>query len=194
MSIIFGWAARATDWINSWGPIAWVMSGAVGIALFLVIARLCIAFGERIVLFQLKRKLHSRGDAINPMDAHYLNKRIVLESILPPYPGPVDGKTFERCDIVGPLNILPFGGGISGCLYVLTDYITIDPDAVYKDRINNARVFKNCRFIDCKFYNISILIKADEYAQANAGGGCNWITLVPVAVGNPKSSSDVPAT
>lgn len=170
------WATRATAWLDAWGPIAWVTSGIIGVLIFLSFAGICISLANRMLGFSIKRKLLSKADAVNPMDIHFLNKRIVLVDLFPPAPGAVEGKTFEGCDIIGPLNILPFNTPILKCTYVLTDYIAISMDAYRNNRINNARVLRDCNFRQCRFYGISILVNENEYAAANSWGGCNWIT------------------
>ncbi|MGD9657470.1 MAG: hypothetical protein AB7U61_07485, partial [Methylocystis sp.] len=113
------------------------------------------------------------------MKRHFLDERVYLKDLLPPGRGAVTSKTFERCEIVGPLNIYPIGGIIQNCVYHAVDYVMLDEDKVKSGNIHNCFVFNDCRFIDCKIFFVSFLITEGAFEAYNSMGGCNWITKVP---------------
>jgi membrane protein implicated in regulation of membrane protease activity len=196
-STVFVWVARATAWLDAWGPIAWLAAGAIGVLAFLCFAIVCVALSQAIFLARYQRRLYKRPDAIDTMQTQYHGKRIVLETLFPPFPGYLEGRTFENCDIIGPLNIIPLGTSIAKSNYVSTDYILVTPEALNAGRIYNARIIKDSRFIDCRFYNISILISDLAYNVYNNSGGCNWITHPPAqgalaGLGTPAAAGPSP--
>jgi hypothetical protein len=103
------WAAHATGWLASYGPIAWVGAGLIGMLACSVVAYLVSITYVKIRTIRLLRRISERADAINPMDQYFHSKRINLQWFVPPSGDAVEGKTFTKCEIIGPLNIIPFG-------------------------------------------------------------------------------------
>jgi hypothetical protein len=174
------WATHASAWLASYGPIGWVAAGFAGLCIFVILAWVCVITYGKIQLSSLNRRLLSRADAVNPLDTHFHRKRIFLQSFLAPSGDPVEGKTFSQCEIVGPLNIIPFGCLITKSLYVSSDYIMVSNDAINLGTIRNGHVFRNCQFTECKFYFVSFLISEAAFELFDRAGGCNWITHIPV--------------
>lgn len=174
------WAAAATEWLNAYGPIAWVGAGFLGAFLFLLGLWVLLRLAAAHTGFRARRRLYALGDPINPMDIHFLNKRIFLQRFVPPAGVAVEGKTFEQCEIIGPINIIPIRTTIEGCEFITTDHVVIDVNALAERRVRNGQLFDRCRFINCKFFYVTILVNDRAWESHDRAGGCNWITLLPV--------------
>jgi hypothetical protein len=189
------WAAHATDWLLLYGPIAWIGAGLAGMLTASIITYVSTVAYQRLRTIRLLRKISERADAINPMDQYFHSKRINLQWFVPPSGDAVEGKTFTKCEILGPLNIIPFGCHIFNSLYVSTDYIMVRDEALTRNQIRNGHVFRNCTFQECKFYFVSFLVSESAFEVFNSTGGCNWITHTPVpelALTAPPTVIDLP--
>lgn len=181
-SISFGipaWAAHATGWLSVYGPIAWVLSGFLGLTVTAVITQFVLHAYYKIQLISRLSKIEAGLDVVNPLDSNFYQRRIHLTSFIPPSGDAVVGKHFHKCEIIGPINIVPFGCIITKSLYVSSDYIVISNDALNNNKIKNGNIFKDCTFSECKFYFVSFLISEAAYDVFNRTGGCNWITKPP---------------
>lgn len=173
------WVASITAWLEAWGPIAWLAGGLTCALVFSILLLVAVTIAEKIWMVLFKNRYYPKPSDVNPMDIHFLKKRINLLSVFPPVPGPLEGKTFEECEIIGPINIFPIGTLISQCRYVSADYIMVTDDAANNSMIYNARIVKDCRFIKCKFHNVSFIVSEGAYPAFDSYGGCNWITITP---------------
>jgi len=171
------WIGYITDWVAAYGPIGWVACGALGVLTTAVVSVLAALARKIYINASIAKKFYQASDRINPMKTHFLHERIKLEDLLPPGTGWVEGKTFEDCDLIGPLNIASYECTWHGNLFQSVDHILIDVEVA--GNIKNARVFQNCRFIKCAFYNVSFLVAESNYESATQLGGTNWITPVP---------------
>lgn len=173
------WAASASDWISSYGPIGWVGAGFIGLIIGVFAIKALTAIKIAMININITKKFYENGDKINPLDKHFLNIRIHLRDLLPPGPGIIEGKTFENCELIGPLNIFPFQCAISGNLYTAVDYIVVDNQKAIDGKILNSAIFKDCRFLNCKIFFVSFLVMENSFEVFDATGGCNWITGTP---------------
>jgi len=171
------WAGYASIWLDSYGPIAWLICGLIG-SLNIAFALYIVSVARtKWICATLQKQFHAEHDRINPQDVHFLNRRISLGDLLPPGNVSVSGKTFENCDIVGPLNIFPIATTIMKCKYVTCDYVAIKP--ITDEKPLNATVFENCRFINCRIFFVSFLVLEENYEYFDSMGGCHWITRAP---------------
>tara|TARA_R110002012_G_scaffold90174_2_gene220615 strand:- start:385 stop:1068 length:684 start_codon:yes stop_codon:yes gene_type:complete len=171
------YAAWLTDWINQYGPIAYVGTGILALIIGLIISVLALWVVERWTILAIRRKSKIRGAAVDPMARQYFNERVFLDDIAPPFNGSIANKTFERCQIIGPLNVYPMRTSIERCIYTNVDHIMVDPEKIRA--ITNARIIDNCIFRDCEIFNISFLINSINYQYFDNSGGCNWVTHTP---------------
>ena len=190
------WAAHATVWLNQYGPITWVACGFAGLIIVGIVANLSAFALTKFRTIRMLKRLSERADAINPMDGHFHSKRINLQWFVPPSGDEVRDKTFIKCEIIGPLNVVPFGCSILKSMYVSADYIMVRNESL-DGMIRNGHIFRNCTFVECRFYFISFLVSEAAYPVFNVTGGCNWITHIPVpplALTSPPNVFDVPPT
>ena len=171
------WIGYITDWVSAYGPIGWLACGMAGLLTFVAGFWIYSFAREKYINSTISKTFYEKTDRINPMQTHFLDARIRLEDLLPPGTGWVTGKTFEKCDLIGPLNIATYNCIMQGNHYASVDHIMIDPECI--DRIMNARGFSDCRFLGCTFYNVSFLVGLPNYDYVTGLGGSNWITLPP---------------
>lgn len=185
------WAAATTEWVMGYGPIGWVAAGFAG--LFVSAFSIYIITAIRFLLTKahVLKTFYANSDKINPLDLHFLNKRINLKDLLPPGPGIVENKTFENCELVGPLNIFPFQCLLQRNLYTAVDFIVVDNQKAKTHAITNAAEFRNCRFLNCKIYFVSFLVMEDAYKIFDSYGGCNWITKTPEHAPSVSSETEI---
>ncbi len=182
------WIGYLTDWVAAYGPIGWLICGAMGVLVTATISVLIAWARHMFINASIQKKFYQTADRINPMQSHFLRNRIKLEDLLPPGIGWVEGKTFEDCDLVGPLNILTIDVTMHGNFFESVDHIEIAADTLYN--IKNARVFKDCTFRKCRFYNVSFLINEVNYDNVTSIGGANWITPKPKRLLPPSPLDD----
>ncbi|WP_018407543.1 hypothetical protein [Methylocystis rosea] len=173
------WAAATTEWISSYGRIGWVAAGFSGLLVGVIAVYVMTSIKISLIKMSITRLFYQEGQRINPLDIHYLNKRINLRDLLPPGPGIIENKTFENCELVGPLNIFPVNCILQRNLYTAVDYIVVDNEKSRSGKILNAAIFNNCRFLNCKIYFVSFLIMEESFEVFDSWGGCNWITQTP---------------
>ncbi|MFT3673614.1 hypothetical protein [Aestuariivirga sp.] len=182
------WFASATEWLGKYGPIAWVSAGFIGVLVFSMVW-LVVAVARKIwINSTVHKKFYDSADRVNPMETYFSRKRIKLEDLLPPGSGFVEGKTFEDCELIGPLNVLSIDSFLESNRFESVDHIAISPSA----NVLNARVFHKCHFRRCKFFNVSFLIAAEFVEHVTNWGGTNWITL-PLNKGDPALTPSLPA-
>lgn len=175
---LMGYLAAITDWLNAWGPVAW---GTVALATFIILF-LAIAGGRRVLAGAKLRRaqafhagLLAERQAVNPLDPRFTGVRIALVDLMSPFGEPITDRTFENCELIGPAAAL-----FSGCHFdysgiVSSEMVKIGVD--YFSTTPNKVVFRDCRFINCKFYNLCCLVPAahaDDFAKT-VGGKSPWL-------------------
>src|ERR1700680_485132 len=79
-----GFLARATDWMKTYGPVAW---GAVGVGSFLLLvgAIWVVAIAQRIRAQTLFARRREETAQINPLEDHFVKRRIKLFDFFHPF-------------------------------------------------------------------------------------------------------------
>lgn len=169
------WAAIATDWLNAYGPIAWVASGFAGLILFVVALFIWAQFRVNTESARIVAKHRQDPDPLNPLADNFERKRIRLHDLASVIDRTVDQKTFDRCELIGPACV------------VIVDSITMQDNHFYGcdfvicrngAAINNAITLRRCTIQRSKLHGITFLIPR---AAANNPGlaQANWITENP---------------
>lgn len=159
-SAVMGGVSGVVAWIGEYGPVGWLVAFVAGALAFAITSLVLTKTYAAWVGVKLRKQFYGVADRTDPMKPHYLNERIRLEDLLPPGDDIVENKTFENCQIIGPLNIFPIWIGLEGNLFSSVDHILVTEDAIKELRLSNCRIFRNCRFIKCRIYNVSFLIGA----------------------------------
>jgi hypothetical protein len=173
------WAASASDWLATYGPIGWVGAGFLGLLIFCLAAWLWSL--ARIQWFRgtVTKAYAATRPSVNPLEDHFINQRIFLNDFVSPYQNIVKNKTFTDCHVFGPMNIVVSGGSIQSSTYDIADHVIIKSDGMKFQIPANAVIFQECHFIRCAFLRITFLVLESMFEEIERGGGTNWITRTP---------------
>ena len=132
-------------------------------------------------------RMSAKGAFVDPLQKAFEDKRIYLnEFCLPSHPL-VEGKTFIKCEIIGPANIvLQSGNNLNEQKFPICDAIVLDETKTFY----NAVIFRNCTFRLCSFQRITFYFPPSEYVHAKHVNWLNWIVRTDVQVA-PTSSSQI---
>jgi hypothetical protein len=97
-----GLAARATEWLQAWGQIAWVSAVLIGCIMGAAFFALVQIGRSRISLGRAYRALAARPTGTNPMKGAFSREHIILNDFFTPVQRPYRNVVFEDCRIVGP--------------------------------------------------------------------------------------------
>lgn len=172
-----GWgslkAGEATPWISAYGPIAIAACAFAGMAIAVLLYSFWTSARIRHERARFAQKLReSETASVNPLDSHFVGKRIKLDQFLPPYTEPVSGKTFVDCDLVGPV-MLSF---VDHVQFIQGRFSNCDLVALKKDGglVYNALIFDHSTFRNCRFFNVTFLLPQGLAGQMPENS--NWIT------------------
>ena len=173
------WAAAASNWLSSYGPIAWVGCGFLGLAIFSVSGLVVSAARTQWHKGTITKIYAANRPLINPLENNFTKNRIFLTSFISPFQNIVKDKTFTDCHILGPMNIVVSGGVLNYCTYDIADHVIIKSDGMQFKIPANAVIFQNCNFIRCAFVQITFLVPEAMFKSVESGGGASWITKTP---------------
>ena len=169
-----------TNWIASRGPAA---VGGIGIATALAvslsISRIRLWAARRATEKATERFIEARVSKsnVNPLDVTFTNQRIDLRDLTRPLTTMIKGKSFVRCQIVGPVNVILWG------TTNLANPTGVGCEAVYCDNdvhSTNAIFLADCDFRDCEFFNTTFLVFNFQFDHFIRQIGLNWITSNPM--------------
>ena len=113
---------------------------------------------------------------VNPLDVTFTQERIDIRDIIRPLSNEVRNKTFVRCQIVGPINVLLIGStNIANPRGTACEAVYCDNN-VY---ISNAAQLIDCDFRDCEFFNVTFMVLPDHYKKFTENIMTSWITSNP---------------
>jgi len=170
------WAAAASQWLDQYGPIAWVGCGLLGLICAALIFFLVSLTRDKWISTSVKRRFYESGDRINPLETVFNRVRIRIEDLAPPFTPAIKDKTFIDCDILGPANICVMGGSMTGSGGEKVDGIVGRVGA----GSHNSIFFHNCVFRNCRFYQITFIVPEPLYALFVANNaGIPFLTHIP---------------
>lgn len=154
------WAAKATEWLNDWGPIAWLASGFASALLFLLAIYIIVLIREIFTRGSLNKAYASPPRTVNPLGDVFERQRINLSDFSRPFAGPPwNNKTFRECEIFGPGNLLLTNNNVVTLRgYVDCDAVIVPPTL----QAINSIPFANCQFIRCIFYKVTFILTKDD--------------------------------
>jgi len=168
------WAASTLDLLKKYSPASWVAAGFLGVLIFALVVYLGVLIRDRLILSEIRKRFYEAGDKINPLENYFRSRRIHLRDLLPPAAGMPDviNKTFEDCELVGPLCLIPNGCRFDGCTWVQSDHAIITMERYPR----TGRMFQSCTFRRCKFYFVTFLIPERIWQSFDVA---HWITALP---------------
>ena len=100
----------------------------------------------------------SSRSTINPLSENFADEIINMEQLRLPALQHQENKTFRRCILIGPSAAAIFDGEIRDSVFFdCGDVFSMSP-TIGMAYLNGTVVFKNCRFIDCKFINTTLIL------------------------------------
>jgi len=165
VGVVTAYLASFVEAVNRYGAFGWWSVGLI--AFFLTsIALACIGlFREKISLVRAYREWPIRTDQINPLKETFEAERISISDLRHPYSQIVEGKSFSRCQLIGPANIAFMGHGLLQKLhYDRCEILIVRDDAP----MGNVTVFQDCTLRDCSLVHCSIFVTQQIYEQMQA--------------------------
>lgn len=173
---VMGRLAATTDWISQYGPIAW---GLAGLASFILIVFVLSAWAEVSSRSRLRRaqasvvEVSASTVSINPLQAHFLNQRIRLADLIPVAGEPVEGRSFDGCDLIGPITVLALGCHFNEVEWTGASFVEI-ADELFVRHSANKLVLKDSHVRKCRIYNVVFLVREGEAGAMRKLGG-EWL-------------------
>src|SRR6185503_2535480 len=112
----------------------------------------------------------------------FQDARIFLNDFVLPSHPIIHGKTFLRCEIIGPSNCV-FAANVQNIHQRLpvVDAVWMN-NTKYNPALSNVIVFMDCTFRECSFQRITLYIDMsnyDESAVPYGGGMLNFLSVSP---------------
>jgi hypothetical protein len=166
------WAARI---FADYSPLSWVVAGFIGGLIWVMCLYIsALAYKLRVVTAYNARFL-DKGVLVNPLDALFERKRILLNDFVLPSHRLI-GKVFVDCDLIGPANIyLHSGNRADPIREPKFDAVWLSPAAAF----DNGFVFKNCIFKNCSFQRVTMFASIENYPMWKDDKRMNWISINP---------------
>ena len=129
------------------------------------------------------RKWREDTGAINPLDEEFVGRRIKLAELADPISQSIENKTFSRCDLLGPINLLLVGGSFTSVAFINCDVVPIRPDA----QLQNVTRLVNCTVTKGRIAGATIYISANALAPFQAMGVQKFPTYLNEESQTPQS-------
>lgn len=176
VGILTSYLASLSTWIEQFGAFAWVLAGLFGTILTLTAFLLALIISQQLRRRWAMREWVLRADELNPLDDHFLRKRIRLDSLIDPLTNAIEGKTFTDCQVDGPAAIILRGTGLLNDVnFAQCDLVVLRDGECY---IYNAVPVVNCTFVRCRLSRFILLMRMNEI-QPLLDMGAEPITNVP---------------
>lgn len=188
---VMTYATTVQDWMLTNPVSSAVLIIGTMVIVGLAVARIRLWVSRRDVEKANERYIAGRtnGSLVNPMDVIFEGRRIDFRDMTRPLTDEVRNKTFRRCQIVGPTNVILMGStnlaGQSG----------IACDAVYCDNlvhVSNAIRLTDCDFRDCEFFNVTFMVGPEDYERFSHAIAVSWITPNPRNLGVYQNGQVLP--
>lgn len=174
MGLVAGYVTYITEVFRAFAPASWLFGGLLGAALFMCIVLAWVKARQVASAAAINERFHHEADRINPLQNTFENRRILISDLVPPVGVLVEGKTFIECEIVGPANIV----FVDGCTLEQSSFSLSDMILIADNRPSyNVVGFKNCRFLRCQFFKITLLVGVSGRGKIEAGfnGKVPWL-------------------
>ncbi|MCQ4161176.1 hypothetical protein NON00_14720 [Roseomonas sp. GC11] len=165
-SFILAYFSKNLSIINNYGYIGWIFVGIFTFLIMSISIFISVFSYKNILHIQFSRKFLYNSDNINPLHHQFDMKRISVTTIAHPMEGTIKNKTFTKCELIGPANILLTGGGIlTGTSFFNCDLVVLNDSS----EIFNAYLMQNCSIIDCSIYKCTLMLYKSDYEKVKNG-------------------------
>jgi hypothetical protein len=169
-----GWAARASGILSQWAPLSWVIAGIGGAAVCAVVWWVITKAQYALAQAKWIRTWSSPGDGVNPMDDSFTRKRIKINDFVSPVHKVIDGKVFDRCELIGPTLVLLQDVNLHSPLMIDCNFICCKDNV----QVTNVVVLKNVNLINCKLYGFTFLVP-ETATDGFTAIGVKWLARTP---------------
>jgi len=157
-SIAMTWFARASAFLQPYGPVAW---GGVGIACAVLLSfayRLwSVAYRSWVTTrFEVRR---AETTAVNPLAGQFSKQRLRLADFFHPFFQPTSGAKFEDCELLGPAAVWIVAAQLLNSGFYDCEVVIVKEGA----NVRGVTAFVNCIFDRCKFFSVTFFLTKDQY-------------------------------
>lgn len=181
--------ASISEWLAPYGPVAW---GAVGLLTILLLALGYLLYGMARARTAVAYYTTARASssAINVLAPSHERERIDLADFFHPFYRPTEHVRFEGCELYGPAVILLDGCNLDGPEMHDCEVVICAPNA----KIMGGTHFRNCSFIRCRFYRVTLLMSpALHRSFVRQGASLPVISYGPPSVSHSAAPPPPPA-
>lgn len=178
-----GWAAWAADIFPAYAPFSWISAGVVGALLFSIILWIYYRVKLIIIMSDLMGRWKKPGDGVNPLDDTFTKRRISVADLTSPMSRIIEGKTFDRCELIGPVTIVLHGANMHNPQFFDSNFVCVKENFP----VHHITVLKNCAFINCKMFGFTLMVPESATGMLP---GVQWVSQIP----SEFSLAELPAT
>lgn len=186
------WAVYYTNVLAEYAPASWIISGLLGTLVASLIYWLTASARDKWVRATEIKFLLRASSNINPLLQKFDSQRIKISELVSPVEPYIKGKTFTKCEIIGPANIImkankPGSGNWINCRLIECAGVVVN-DSI---PLFNVVVIEDCHFIDCTIYRCLLFTPSASVQTYNEGmAGMQWITPMPPVGTRRRSQTD----
>jgi hypothetical protein len=152
---IGAWAGRATQWINAYGPIGWVLSGlfVAGIVLFFyyIYARV----RKQLSIAKINEARTLQRTSINVLNDQFDNEIISVIDLFSFFHQILVRKHFRNCRFVGPMVLVMLNNDtLAHCQFADCNFVIVEDH----DPIVGIVAFESSTFFQCQFDCVTFLL------------------------------------
>jgi hypothetical protein len=155
---LMGYLAAISDWLASYGPVAWGGVGLISIGVMVGIYFLYGVAKSRVALAD-----YTKGKTIavstNVRASTHREEKLNLIDFYHPFFEALENVRFDDCDLFGPASIIIEGGTFLRCAFIDCELVIVRSDRPVK----GATVFRHSTFDRCKLYRITFLMNLPAY-------------------------------
>jgi hypothetical protein len=153
-----------TNWLNTWGPMAWGVAFFVGAYAAVGIYWAVTVVSKRRIINQYADRASRKTDA-NPLATSFREQSIDLTTFFSPYYIPHKSKRFIHCHIYGPVMALFRGSAIyTGVTFKFCQIMIIRPNVNFW----GAVVLEDCILDGGSLCDVTLLMNKETYERMPA--------------------------
>jgi hypothetical protein len=170
------WATHSASIFSQYSPLSWVIAGFIGV-FSVVLIYFTYAWASKIrITAAYNARFLEKGVLINPLEASFERKRILLNDFVLPSHTVIENKVFIDCDLIGPANMYFHSSNNANPIREpIFDAVWLAPKANF----HNGFVFRNCVFRNCSFQRITLFASVENYQNWKDNKSINWIGIPP---------------
>ena len=170
------WAASATEWMNQYAPLSWVLSFFVGMLILTLILAGLARFYVWITEAKYNIVRSSNPSSINPLEDVFQKQTINIMDFKMPTLEFVIGKKFIGCHLLGPATIYLKNSSLTDSTFAFCDFIKIPNNSI----VQNIIPFDDLEVRNSLLINLTILVPEANAKKTEQGiKGMIWANDIP---------------